>query len=316
MKKISVIVPVYNVENYLKKCLDSLVEQTLKDIEIIIINDGSTDNSAKIINQYVEKYPKLIKAYSKKNGGLSSARNYGISKANGEYIGFVDSDDYVDKNMYKDLYETAKKEKSDIALCNVFYTYDSGECRYFDAISNLTDDIEKKYIISSPIVCNRIYKKEVFKENLFKLDTFYEDLNFNPGLISSFSKISYVYKPYYFYYQRTGSIMKHLYDIYDVLNNVKNSFKKSSSFNKYYLEIEYLYLKHLMTSAALRFIEYKECRNEISKISNIIRESFPKWYKNPYYKKNGIKFKFVCICVYLKLEILLKLAYKFMKKLK
>jgi glycosyltransferase involved in cell wall biosynthesis len=109
--RISIIVPVYNTEKYLKKCLDSLVNQSLKDIEIIIINDGSTDNSQNIIDEYKNKYPKLIKSYIKENGGLSDARNFGLAKAKGEYIGFVDSDDYVDYKLFELLNNEIKKEK-------------------------------------------------------------------------------------------------------------------------------------------------------------------------------------------------------------
>ena len=100
MAKVSIIVPVYNVEEYLEKCLDSLVNQTLQDIEIIVVNDGSPDNSQQIIDAYIEKYPDKIKGFIKENGGLSDARNYGITKASADYIGFVDSDDYM-KKLYK-----------------------------------------------------------------------------------------------------------------------------------------------------------------------------------------------------------------------
>src|SRR5574344_2022066 len=103
MIKVSVIVPVYNVEKYLPKCLDSLVNQTLQDIEIIVVNDGTKDNSQKIIDKYAKKY-KNIKSYIKENGGLSDARNYGVAKANGEYISFIDSDDYIDKKMLEKMY--------------------------------------------------------------------------------------------------------------------------------------------------------------------------------------------------------------------
>ena len=107
MIKVSVIVPVYNVEDYLARCLDSLVNQTLKEIEIIVVNDGSPDNSQKIIDKYAKKYLN-IKAYKKENGGLSDARNYGIKKANGEYIAFIDSDDFVTTDMYEKMYQKAK----------------------------------------------------------------------------------------------------------------------------------------------------------------------------------------------------------------
>ena len=108
MVKVSVIVPVYNVEKYLSNCLDTLVNQTLKDIEIIVVNDGATDSSPEIIEEYAAKYTNII-ALNKPNGGLSDARNYGLPYAKGEYIGYVDSDDYVDYDMYERLYNKAKE---------------------------------------------------------------------------------------------------------------------------------------------------------------------------------------------------------------
>ena len=122
--KVSVIVPVYNVENYLAKCLDSLVNQTLQEIEIVVVNDGSTDNSQAVINEFQQKFPLLIKAFQKQNGGLSDARNYGISKVSGEYFMFVDADDYistdtlkiVDKSINND--KTIKNETSISAINN------------------------------------------------------------------------------------------------------------------------------------------------------------------------------------------------------
>ena len=107
--KISVIVPIYNVEEYLEKCLDSLVNQTLKDIEIILINDGSPDNSEEIVNKYLKKYKEKIIYHKKENEGQGIARNYGINLAKGEFISFVDSDDYVDKTMFEKLYNKAKE---------------------------------------------------------------------------------------------------------------------------------------------------------------------------------------------------------------
>ncbi len=102
--KISVIVPVYNVENYLEKCLNSLVSQTLEEIEILVINDGSTDDSQKIIDVFQNKFPEKIKAFIKENGGLSDARNFGIDRATGEFLAFVDSDDYVSATMMEEMY--------------------------------------------------------------------------------------------------------------------------------------------------------------------------------------------------------------------
>ena len=101
MPKISVIVPVYNTERYLSKCLDSILNQTYDDIEVIVVNDGSTDNSELIIKEYVNKFPNKLKYYKKENGGLSDARNYGVEKAIGDYLCFVDSDDYIDTKLFE-----------------------------------------------------------------------------------------------------------------------------------------------------------------------------------------------------------------------
>ena len=123
MPNVSVIVPVYNVEKYIDRCLDSLINQTLEDIEIIIVNDGSTDDSEKIIKEYIKKYPQKFIYLKKDNGGLSDARNYAIPYVNGEYLAFLDSDDYIEKETYKKMYELAKKEKSDMVECDFSWDY-------------------------------------------------------------------------------------------------------------------------------------------------------------------------------------------------
>ena len=131
MPKISIIVPVYNVEIYIDKCLKILTEQTLRDIEIIIVNDGSLDKSEEIIEKYVKENPTKIKYYEKENGGLSSARNYGLEYATGEYIAFLDSDDYVETNMYEEMYNLAKKENADMVECDFIWEWEYGK-KIFD----------------------------------------------------------------------------------------------------------------------------------------------------------------------------------------
>ena len=157
MVKVSVIVPVYNVEKYIRKCLDSLVNQTLENIEIIIVDDGSTDTSKDIIKEYMDKY-KNIKYYQKENGGLGDARNYGLQYATGKYIAFLDSDDYIRVRTYQLMYEKAEKEDSDIVECNFYWTYqnrkrkDIGE-KYFGK----QEMFEKARVIA----WNKLYRKEM-----------------------------------------------------------------------------------------------------------------------------------------------------------
>ena len=119
MNKVSVIVPVYNVENYLRKCLYSLVNQTLAEIEIIVVNDGSKDNSQAIIDEFQDQFPLKIKSFLKENGGLSDARNFGLNHVNAEFIGFVDSDDEVSETMFEEMYALAKKHDAEIVICNL-----------------------------------------------------------------------------------------------------------------------------------------------------------------------------------------------------
>ena len=122
MPKVSLIIPVYNVENYIEKCLNSVVNQTLKDMEVIIVNDGSKDLSKQKIQKYLEKYP-WIKYLEKENGGLSDARNYGMPYATGKYIAFLDSDDYVEETMYEEMYNIAEKENADMVDCDFVWEY-------------------------------------------------------------------------------------------------------------------------------------------------------------------------------------------------
>ena len=125
--KVSVIVPVYNVEPYLRKCLNSLVHQTLNEIEVLVVNDGSQDNSQDIIDEYAQKYPEKIRSFIKENGGQGSARNLALGLAKGEFIGFVDSDDWVELTMFETMYQKAFSENADIVICNTVDHYSDHE---------------------------------------------------------------------------------------------------------------------------------------------------------------------------------------------
>ena len=172
--KISIIVPVYNTENYLNRCLDSLVCQTLNDIEIIIVNDGSHDNSQLIIDQYYKQYSEKIIPLIKENGGLSEARNLGIKHAKGEYISFVDSDDYVEKDMCEKMYEKGIQTKSDVVCSPITFIWENNrkvKKSFFPDI-----DIFGKGILESPRILGivssyavtKIYKRDFWNKNNFR----------------------------------------------------------------------------------------------------------------------------------------------------
>lgn len=210
--KVSVIVPVYNVEKYLKQCLNSIVNQTYKNLEIIIVNDGTKDNSMKIVEEYLQD--KRIKVINKENGGLGSARNRGIEEATGDYISFVDSDDYISLNIYEELLK--KIEENDIIIFNYSKFDDkSGEILYEKYINDkeletiIPNEYNYLYSKISTSCWNKLYKTSYIRENSFKfLEILYEDVLWNIEVIFKTSKINLVNKSYYYYrINRNDSIM-------------------------------------------------------------------------------------------------------------
>ena len=242
MKDVSIIVPVWNVQEYLRKCLDSLVNQTFDNYEILVINDGSPDNSDLIIEEYAKKYPDLIKSLKKENGGQASARNLGLSRANGEYILFVDSDDWVDKTIVEKLYNRAINTNSDIVICNA-YSVQNGKILPYQLFGNYSKDLKKNYIVSCEGACwGQLIKRSIIVDNnLYFLEHhFYEDIAVIPSLCLFTRNISYLNENLYYYLIRSGSTMKQvtynksLEDIFDSLEYLSNIFKKNNSYKKYY----------------------------------------------------------------------------------
>jgi len=211
MVRVSIIVPVYNVEKYLRRCLDSLVKQTLKDIEIICINDGSTDMSEQILDEYALQDNRII-VLKQEQSGQSAARNRGIETACGEYIGFVDSDDWVDKDFFEKLYNSAVKNKADIAVAGIVRLY-----RWFKDIylkfdnERVTDDIDEIFTLCDvpeySYVWNKIYNREkLLKTGLrFEEGIFYEDVIFTPQVLFSLGKMVIVPDTCYYYWRNSAS---------------------------------------------------------------------------------------------------------------
>lgn len=297
MKKISIIVPVYNAENYINRCLNSLINQTMKDIEIIIVNDGSTDKSEEVIKPYLKC--KNIKYIKKQNKGLSSSRNVGIENAKGEYIGFVDNDDYVDKNMFHDMYKMAKENNSDIVVCGT-EIIDGKKSKICHPRINLTNNV-KDYMLSQPTTWNKIYKRNLFdKDYKFSENLSIDDLDLIPCLILKTTKISYIDKPYYKYVMTNESITRKkefdykFLDIYKSLENIEKRFKKSNKYKEFKQEIEFLYIEHLLHGAGRKISKYKkEGKKYLKEFNKILKEKYPNWQKNKYLKKMSYKHKLV-----------------------
>ena len=215
MKKdlISIVIPVYNVEKYLKRCLDSIINQTHKNLEIICVDDGSIDSSGKILDDYKNK-DKRIKVYHIKNGGVSHARNVGIKHITGNYVGFIDPDDFIETNMYEELYNSIIENNSDVSVCNNYIYYEENDSiekvKYSDSIPKImskTFYLDKMFKDNyNGYVWNRLYKVKYIKKVKFDESIIImEDVIFNIDYASNINKISFVDIPLYYYVMRATS---------------------------------------------------------------------------------------------------------------
>lgn len=235
--KISVIVSVYNTEKYIEKCLDSLLNQTYSNIEIVVINDCSTDGSLKILKKYAKKYDNMILIENKENKGLSYSRNVGLEKATGEYIGYIDSDDYVDPTYYEQMMKAIKKEKSEIAIADMKIVYEDGS--FPDYVSKgCNGEVNTLNIIKNGLAasaCNKLFKREIIEKYKFSEGKLNEDLAVILPSIVAAKKISYVENNNYYYVQHTGSIQNSRFSDrrFDIFYGVELTLKRIKGCKNY-----------------------------------------------------------------------------------
>ena len=273
---ISIIIPVYKVEKYLEKCIESVLKQTYTNLQIILVDDGSPDNCGKICDEYAKKDTR-IEVIHKANGGLSDARNVGISKAKGRYIGFVDSDDYIKEDMYEILLNLIKKYDADVSICNLYDVIDGNECirnkengiREYSRIDILKEILLDKNIQS--YAWNKLYKKELFDEIKYPIGKKYEDIGTTFYLFEKCNKIVVTSEPEYYYLKRADSLVNNvtestILDYTEIIIQrylyIKQNIKELRKYNNYYLA------KTLITA-----------HNDIENLENISEEMQQRYKK-------------------------------------
>ena len=204
---ISIIVPVYNTAEYVSRCIESVLQQTYSEWELILVDDGSTDQSSEICKEYAAKDQRII-YIRKENGGAGSARNKGLDAASGEFIGFADSDDYIRADMYETLYNMIKDTGADISICGVYTDEnernDTHSVRVMDNKTVLNELLNEK-ILSYPI--NKLYRRELFNNVYFPTDMTFEDLYVMPEIFKNADKVAITKKEFYYYYlTREGNV--------------------------------------------------------------------------------------------------------------
>ncbi|MBR0462271.1 MAG: glycosyltransferase [Erysipelotrichaceae bacterium] len=287
--KVSVIVPVYNVDKYLRKCLDSLVSQTLKDIEILVINDSSPDDSQAIIDEYKEKYPQ-IRSFIKENGGVSSVRNYGLKAAEGEYIGFVDGDDYIEKDMYEKLYNLAKSSDANVAVCAYYYNEDGKETVRKEFHYRNTKEMLTRFY---GVLWNKIYKKEYIDSLDFSFPEGrrFEDSSYLTHMALTMKDFVFTDEPLIHYVQRKGSLTntssKTVLDAIEMLNDLRTYYKEKGKDEEFRSELEYVFIRFCLGNPFLtgcKIADKKVRREVLDALWNTLDSNYPEWHDNPYLK--------------------------------
>ena len=308
---VSIIVPVYNVEEILERCVESILKQSYKNIELILVDDGSHDKCPEMCDEY-KRQDKRVRVIHKENGGQATARNAGIKIAKGKYVCFVDSDDYVAKDYVKKLYSVISKSNLDFVACNYKRIYNDKvqECK----INKFNID---NFITPAP--WNKIFKKEVFNEIKFPEGVYYEDLGIFPMIYCKYPNYKIIEDSLYFYVQNPNSTMYKKNDkIFDIYKIFENDYKFISKNNKKLLpNLEMAYIFHGIIGTSYRaakckgftYKKFKEIKEHVNKL-------FPKWKKNKDINHLSFVYKIYLNLYYycdLLIFILLKLFARFVK---
>ena len=261
LPKISVIIPIYNVEKYLSKCLDSVINQTYKNLEIILINDGSTDKSGDICDYYANKDNRIV-AIHQENQGTAVTRNHGLDIAAGDYIGFVDSDDWIEPDMYYTLCNNIIAYNADISVCNFSYVYQNGDGERIECDANgvpaktILENDDKmdhyfNFIVYSVVPWNKLYNKKLFNEIRYPRDKIFDDAFTTHKLIDKSNRVVALPDYKYYYVQRNGSIMKQHFAL--------NQFERIEASIERYCDIAMKYPKTENICRRYIFIELLIC---------------------------------------------------------
>lgn len=292
LPKVSVIVPVWNLEGCLAKCLQSLVEQTLAELEIIVVNRGSKDRSGEIIDHYATLHPNVVKVNSGITG-LGGIRNRGVEIAQGEYIGFVDGDDWVDRTMFERMYQMAKDSEAALCQCGFIYVYPNATlCKNIEATTLTSRQLLTEDLM--PSVCNKIFHREIIRRNPFPEDLWFEDLGLVAKLLARPLKIANVPAPLYYYWKHpdgiTATASEKISDILLILADINSYYSELGLFADYYTELEYINVSKTVATKIPTICRLKTGGGKIfAAFADHLNSLFPNWPENPYLR--GLNYK-------------------------
>ncbi len=298
--ELTVIVPVYDTEKYIDKCLKSALKATEGlNAEILVVNDGTKDNAGDIAKKYAEDYPKRLIYTEKENGGRADTRNYGLNLAKGNYITFLDSDDYIDNQMYRKMLEEAKAKEADLVVCDMVYEYEDDRLSsYQKCVGNREDlfqSLSDNTLMASP--CNKIMKKELFEGLSFPTGENNEDVAVIPVVLGRSERLAYVPEGYYHYVQRHGSAQnsefsKDRFVIVDVSRMALERIKELSDKRAEILKGSiYVYQILGIPFWQIRKEPFKRRLALLKEYMDIVNKAFPDFHDNEYVREYGKKGK-------------------------
>lgn len=295
---VSIIVPVYNTEKYLRKCLDSLVTQSLENIEIVVVNDGSKDSSPKIIAEYINKYPGMFVYATQENSGQAVARNKALKMCTGEYVGFLDSDDFVRTDMFERMYKKAKDENADYVACgytDITYDENGKEIELEHYVHSKPAYKTKDMFfgaLASPFL--HLYKRDVLTESEadFAEGVVYEDTAFYLNVIPYIRKLAVIDEPLAYRVRHSNSTMttfktSKVRQIFKVLDYSLNFYKNKGVYDKYQKELEYFCVRVLLCSSLQRIgkvNDRKERKALLKETIEYLENNFKNRKSNKYFR--------------------------------
>lgn len=316
VNKLSVIIPVYNVENYLPKCLDSVINQTYKNLQIILVNDGSTDNSRFICEDYKNKDSR-VQVINKSNGGLSSARNAGLDNVEGEFVAFLDSDDWIDETMYEELMNLFNNHNVEVAACGLKEIYDdkvkfepyTNKVSIYDRVMAINSLVSSKKSVRFE-VWNKVFKYDLIKDIKFKEKQVFEDVYFNRKVFLNLNKLAFIDMPFHNYLKvREGNTNSYFND---------NKLVVFKEFDDFILDLSNAGLidsSKLFEAFALEFSISLYCDAYRLSVSNETKNRLKDEHKKYHFKsRNNIHFKRVKSLLFLYSPNLFALLSNFKSK--
>ncbi len=297
---ISVIVPVFNAEHYLARCVESILT-ALEGIdgEVLLIDNGSNDESLKIAKRYALKHPGVVSVLHCDTSGAAAVRNFGILKAHGEYIWFIDADDEVTKDSVSLLIDTAQRNKADLVMMGAKRIYADGHENYLSAIDAASPDCKSRFVRYGAGPWQFLIQRKWWITNKFSFreGIIHEDMEMISSLILYTDEFASVDKPLYIYYQNDDSVLHkkkwdgHAFDIFPALEGLYKRFQEADAEERYHDELEWFFIWNLLIDSAKDFARFPEGKPGFSRARKMLNDYFPSWRKNRFLKQKPLKLR-------------------------